>query len=149
MGRTLEAKEEVVEAGVADVGVSSEACVHGFEVDGTMMLVDLDGVSTAEGDLGAVLARGVGEDALVADRAARARSCSVDLGAGVEPEVVGEQGAAHEVRLASEEFEGFGDLDGGGQVDGGGEDAGGVAGFDRAGWGTGEEAGEAGCSWSL
>jgi hypothetical protein len=72
----------------------------------------------------------------------------VDLAAVVCPEVEGEQGAAHEVRLAGEELEGFGDLDGGGEVDGGGEDAGGVAGFDRAGGGLGEDAGEAG-GWVL
>ncbi len=54
------------------------------------------------------------------------------------------EGAAHEVGLAGEELEGFGDLDGGGEVDGGGEDAGGVAGFDRAGGRLGEDAGEAG-----
>ncbi len=46
--------------------------------------------------------------------------------------------------LVGEEFEGFGGLDGGGEVDGGGEDAGGVAGFYGAGWGLGEDAGEAG-----
>ncbi len=46
--------------------------------------------------------------------------------------------------LVGEEFEGLGGLDGGGEVDGGGEDAGGVAGFDRAGGGLGEDAGEAG-----
>ena len=62
----------------------------------------------------------------------------------VGPEVEGEEGAAHEVGLVGEEFEGFGGLDGGGEVDGGGEDAGGVAGFDGAGGGLGEDAGEAG-----
>ena len=48
------------------------------------------------------------------------------------------------MRLAGEEFEGFGDLDGGGEIDCGAEDAGGVAGFDGAGWGLGKDAGEAG-----
>ena len=91
------------------------------------------------------------EDVLVADLAAGAGGRGGDLGAseaegGGEggPEVDGEQGAAKEVRLAGEELEGFGDLDGGGEVDGGGEDAGGVAGFDRAGGGLGEDAGQAG-----
>ncbi|MCU1222894.1 MAG: hypothetical protein JWQ42_987 [Edaphobacter sp.] len=46
--------------------------------------------------------------------------------------------------LAGEELEGFCDLDGGGEVDGGGEYAGGVAGLYRAGWGLGEDAGQAG-----
>ncbi len=67
-----------------------------------------------------------------------------DFGALVGPEVEGEEGAAEEMGLAGEEFEGFGGLDGGGEVDGGAEDAGGVAGFDWAGGGSGEEAGEAG-----
>lgn len=129
MGRSLEAEEEIVGA---DVAVGCEAGVHGFEVDGAVMLVDLDGVAAAEGDLRAVFAGEVDEDALAADGTVGARGGGVDLGTGVEPEVVGEEGAAHEVRLASEEFEGFGDLDGGGEVDGGGEYAGGVAGFDWA-----------------
>src|SRR5208283_5823692 len=64
--------------------------------------------------------------------------------AGRVPEVEGEQGAAHEVRLAGKEFEGLGDLDGCGEIDGGGEDSGGVAGFDVAGGGLGKDAGETG-----
>jgi len=48
------------------------------------------------------------------------------------------------VGLAGEELEGFGGLNGGGEINGGGEDAGCVAGFDRAGGGLGEDAGEAG-----
>ncbi len=68
----------------------------------------------------------------------------VIFGSFVRPEVEGEEGAAHQVGLAGEELEGFGDLDGGGEIDGGGEDAGGVAGFDRAGGRLGEDAGKAG-----
>ncbi len=48
------------------------------------------------------------------------------------------------MRLLREELQGFGDLDGGGEVDGRGEDPGGVASFDVAGGGGGEDAGEAG-----
>jgi len=66
------------------------------------------------------------------------------VGGGWVPEIEGEQSAAHKVRLAGEEFQGFVDLDGGGEVDGGGEDAGGVAGVDVAGGRFGEDAGEAG-----
>ena len=68
----------------------------------------------------------------------------VDLATLVGPQVVREEGSAHEVGLVGEEFEGFGGLNGGGEVDGGGEDAGGVAGFDWAGGGLGEDAGETG-----
>ena len=74
----------------------------------------------------------------------------VDVGAGRGggvPKVEGEQGAAHEVRLAGEELERLSDLDGGGKVDCGGEDACGIAGVDVAGGGFGEDAGEAGGGW--
>ena len=126
-----------------DRGVG-EAVAHGGEVDGAVVLVDLDGVAAAEGDVGAAFAGEVGEDALAADGAVGVGGAGVDLAALVGPEVEGEEGAADEVGLVGEEFEGFGDLDGGGEVDGGGEDAGGVAGFDGAGGGLGEDAGEAG-----
>ena len=109
-----------------------------------VVLVDLDGVAAAEGDVGALVAGEVAEDAAVADFAVGAGGGGVDFGAGVGPEVEGEQGAAHGFGLAGEELEGFGDLEGGGEVDGGGEDAGGVAGVDVAGGGGGEDAGEAG-----
>ena len=143
VGAAAEAEEEVVGAEVLDVGVGGEAGAQGGEVDGAVVLVDLDGVAAAEGDVGAVAAGEVGEDALAADFAVGARGGGGDLGAvecaaGGVPEIEGEQGAAHEVGLAGEELEGFGDLDGGGEIDGGGEDAGGVAGFDVAGGGLGK-----------
>ena len=136
--------------------MAGEASAQGIEVYGAVMLVDLDGVSTAEGDVSAVLAGEVSKDALAADLAVGARSVGGDFGVvqitvvcrGAEacgvPEVEGEEGATHEMRLAGEELEGFGDLDGGGQIDGGGEDSGGVACFYVAGGGLGEDAGEAG-----
>ena len=46
-----------------------EAGAHGGEVDGTVVLVDLDGVAAAEGDVRAAFAGEVGEDALAADGA--------------------------------------------------------------------------------
>ena len=61
---SLEAQEEVVEA---DGAMGLEAIAHGGEVDGAMVLVDLDRVSAAEGDVGAAFAGEVGEDALAAD----------------------------------------------------------------------------------
>ena len=53
MGRALEAEEEIVEA---DGAVGAEAVAHGGEVDGAVVLVDLDGVAAAEGDVRAALA---------------------------------------------------------------------------------------------
>ena len=47
-----------------------ETVAHGDEVDGAVMLVDLDGVSAAEGDVRAAFAGEMGEDALAADIAA-------------------------------------------------------------------------------
>ena len=141
VGWPIESEEEVVEA---DFSVREEAVAHGGEVYGAVVLVDLDGVAAAEGDVGPADAGEVGEDALAADGAIGVGGAGVDLAALVCPEVVGEEGSAHQVGLVGEELEGFGGLDGGGEVDGGGEDAGGVAGFDRAGGGLGEDAGEAG-----
>ncbi len=147
MGWSLEAKEQIVGA---DGSVGGEALAHGGEVDGAVVLVDLDGVAAAEGDVGAAFSGEVGEDALAADGAVGVWLAGVDLALLVGPEVEGEEGAAHELRLAGEELEGFGGLDGGGEVDGGGEDAGGVAGFDGTSRGLGEDAGEAsGGGWCV
>ncbi len=148
VGRVGEAEEEAVGADVAE---GLEAGLQGGEVDGVVVLVDLDGVAAAEGDVRALLAGEMAEEALATDFAVGARGGGGDLGAGegvvgrCGPEVEGEQGAAHEMGLAGEELEGFGDLERGSEVDGGGEDAGGVAGFDVAGGGRGEDAGEARC----
>ena len=150
MRAAAEAEQKVVGAEGFDVGVGLEAGLEGGEVDGAAVLVDLDGVAAAEGDVWASRAGEVGEDALAADLAAGAGRAGGDLGAfqggvaGGSPEIEGEQGAAHELRLAGEELEGFGDLDGGGEIDGGGEDAGGVAGLDIAGGWGGKDAGETG-----
>ena len=53
MSSTLEAEEHVVGAEVLDVGVLGEAVAHGGEVDGAVTFVDLYGVATAEGYVGA------------------------------------------------------------------------------------------------
>lgn len=140
----MEAEEELVEAEVVDVCVRRESIAHGSEVDWAMVLVNLNRVAAAEGDVRAAFAGEVGEEALSADGAGGVGFGGVDLSALVGPEVVGEEGAAHEVGLVGEEFESLGGLDGGGEVDRGGEDAGGVAGFYGAGGRLGEDAGEAG-----
>jgi hypothetical protein len=130
--------------------VSAEASLEGSEVDGTVMLVDLHGVAAAEGDVGAILTGEVDEDALGTYWAVGAWGPGGNLGAvdfaviGWAPEVEGEQGATHKVRLTGKELEGLGDLDGGGEIDCGGEDSGGVTGLDVAGGRLGEDAGEAG-----
>ena len=139
--RTFEAKEKAVEA---DVSVGDEAVAHGGKVDGAVMLVDLDGVASAEGDVGAAFPCQMREATLSADGAVGIRGGGVHFAVVIAPEIVGEEGAAHQVGLAGKELEGFGDLDGGGEVDGGGKDAGGVAGFDGAGGWLGEDAGKAG-----
>ena len=59
----------------------AEAGAHGGEVDGPVMLVDLDGVAAAESDVGAVAAGKMGEDALPADLAVGAGGAGCDLGA--------------------------------------------------------------------
>ncbi len=118
---------------------------HGGEVDGAVVLVDLDGVAAAEGDVGAAWSPARWRKMRWSQTSQSARGVPVLISERVVcPEIEGEEGAAHEVGLVGEELEGFGDLDGGGEVDGGGEDAGGVAGVDVAGGGGGEDAGEAG-----
>ena len=150
VGAAAEAEQEGVRADVGEVGDGGELVLHGGEVDGAMVLVDLDGVAAAEGDVGAEGSGEVGEVAEVADLAAGARGGGGDFsvieagGCGGLPKFEAKKGSAQEVVLAGEDFEGFGDLQGGGKVDGGGEDAGGVAGFDGAGGWGGEDAGEAG-----
>ena len=126
MWGALEAEEEVIKA---NGSMGTETVAHSGEVNGAMMFVDLNGVATAEGDVGAAFSSEVREDALAANGATGVWGSGVDLAALVCPEVVTEDGATHEVGLVREEFECFGSLNGGGQVDGRGEDPGGVAGF--------------------
>lgn len=139
MGWSREAEEEIVET---DFSVGEEAGAHGGEVDGAMVLMDLDRVPATEGDVRAADAGEVREEALAADGAVGVWGAGVDLATLVAPQVEGDEGSAHEVGLVGEEFEGFGGLNGGGEVNGCREDAGGVAGFDWAGGGLGEDAGE-------
>ena len=56
MRAALEAEEELVEAEVVDVGVGGETVAHGDEVNGAMVLVNLDGVAAAESDVRAAIA---------------------------------------------------------------------------------------------
>ena len=141
VGWATEAKEEVVET---DSSVGAEAVAHGGEVDGAVVLVDLDGVAAAESDVRTTLSPEVREQAQGADRAGGVGSAGIDLATLVCPEVVREQGAAHQVRLVGQEFEGFAGLDGSGEVDSGGEDSDGVTGLYGAGGRFREDAGEAG-----
>jgi hypothetical protein len=76
-----EAEEEVVGTKLLDLGVGAEAGAESGEVDGAMVLVDLDGVATAEGDVSAVLTGEMGEGPVAADLAAGARRAGGDLGA--------------------------------------------------------------------
>ena len=79
VGWALEAEEEIVEA---DLTVGGEAVAHGGEVHGAAVLVDLDGVAAAEGDVRAALAGEVGEEALAADGAVGVGFGGADLAAG-------------------------------------------------------------------
>src|ERR1700722_18434160 len=139
MRGTVEAQKEVVKA---DAAVGGKADTHSREVDRAVVLVNLDGVAAAEGDVGASDACEVGEGALTAYGAGRIGTAGVNLAVLVGPEIVREEGAAHEMWLVGEELEGLGGLERGGQVDGGGEDAGGVTSFDGAGGGLGGDGGE-------
>ena len=76
VGWAVEAEEEVVEA---DGTVGLEPVAHGGEVDWAVVLVDLDGVAAAEGDVGAADAGEVREDALAADGAGGVGGAGVDL----------------------------------------------------------------------
>jgi hypothetical protein len=78
VGWVLEAEEEIVET---DGAVGAEAVAHGAEIYWAVMLVDLDGVAAAEGDVRAADACEVREDALAADGAGGVGSAGVDFAA--------------------------------------------------------------------
>ena len=149
-GAAAEAEQERVGANVRYIRVGGERGLQGGEVDGTVVLVDLDGIAAAQGDVRAMGASEVRETAEITDLAAGALSGGGDLGVveagcrGGCPQVEGDEGAAKQMELAGEDFEGFSDLEGSGEVDGGGKDAGSVAGLDRTDRGHGKDAGEAG-----
>ena len=82
---TFEAEKKFVEAEIVDVGVGHEAVAHGAEVDGAVVLVDLDGVAAAEGDVGAAFSCEMGEDAVAADGAVGVGFGGGDLAAIVGP----------------------------------------------------------------
>ena len=113
VGWTVEAKEEIVKT---DLAVGGETVAHGGEVDGALMLVNLDRVSAAEGDVWAAFAGEMREDALGADCAGGVGLRGVDFATLVGPEIEGEERSADEVGLAGKELEGFGDLDGGDEI---------------------------------
>ena len=149
VGAAREAEEHGVCAQAGNAGLANEGGVEGGEVERAGVLVYLDRVAAAEGDVRAGGAGEVGEGAgglLVgaADEALGVRTGSGDFAALVGPKIPGEEGAAEELRLVGEKFECLVGLKGGGEVNGGGEDAGGIAGFCEAGGRGGEEAGEAG-----
>ena len=91
MGWAVEAEEEVIET---DLAVGGEAVAHGGEINWAVMLVDLDGVSAAEGDVRAAFSGEMSEDALGADGAGGVGPGGIDLASLIAPEVEGEEGAA-------------------------------------------------------
>ena len=80
----------------------------GGKVDGAVVLVDLDGVAAAEGDVGAGAPARWVKLRMIADGALGIGGGGGDLGALIAPEIEGEQGAADEMRLAGEELESLG-----------------------------------------
>lgn len=138
-----EAEQQGIEA---DSAMGLEPGGEGGKIHGTAVLVNLDGVASAEGNVGAELAAKVPEIAgRAADGAVWSRDGgSPELGVFVGPEVMREQGTAHRGAIPGEEFEGLCGLKRGDEVDGHAEDACGFAGFDRTcRWG-GKDAGQAG-----
>jgi len=87
VGRALKAEEKIIEA---DLPMGCEAVAHGGEVDGTVVLVNLDGVSSAEGDVGTAFAGEMSELPLAADGAVRTGPVGGDLGAFARPQIKGE-----------------------------------------------------------
>lgn len=110
-----------------------------------MVLVNLHGVATAQGDVGAAFAAQGVKVACAADLAVSSRSPGGDFAAIAAPEIVGEEGAAHLSGLSGEKFEGFRDSDGGGEVDCRTEDARGVASVEVSLGRRWKDAGETGC----
>jgi hypothetical protein len=82
MRSAFEAEKKVIET---DLSVRCEAIAHGGEVDGAVMLVNLDGVPPAERDVGAAFAGEMAEDSLTADGAAWTRLAGGDFGAFARP----------------------------------------------------------------
>ena len=64
---TAKAEQEVVGSKVLEVVLEGEPCVESVEVDGAIVLMDLDRIATAECDVGAAFAGEVGEDAGATD----------------------------------------------------------------------------------
>jgi len=85
VGRVVEAEEEIVEA---DGSVGLKAVAHGGKVDGAVVLVDLDGVASAKGDVRAAFAGEMGEDAFAADFASGVWFGGAYFATVVAPEVV-------------------------------------------------------------
>ena len=85
VGRVGEAEEEAVGACVLNLAEALETGFQLGEIQGVVVLVDLDGVAAAEGDVGALVSGEGAEDALVADFAVGAGGGGVDFGAGVGP----------------------------------------------------------------
>ena len=87
MGAAAESEKEIVETEILNVVVGDEAVAHCGEVDGAVVLVDLDGVAAAEGDVGTTFAGKMGEDTLAADVAVRIGLAGVDFAMFVIPQI--------------------------------------------------------------
>jgi len=138
---TPELENEVI---VPHAAVWGETQGEKLEIHGAMLLVNLDRVAAAEGDVRAAFAGKMRELATVAAAAAFTRTSGGDLGVLVGPNVPGEQGAAELGAGSDQQLDRFGGGEGSHQVDRAVQDARGVAGFDQARRRVGKDAGEAG-----
>ena len=87
-----ELQDELV---VADGAVRTQASRHLSEVHGTLLLVNLHGISATESDVGPALSGEVDKVTLPASAASREGPGGGDFRALVRPDIPGEQGAPH------------------------------------------------------
>ena len=155
VGATAETKQQRVGSHVREIRVGGQLPVHGGEINGTLMLVDLNGVAAAKRDVGTGSAGKMDEAAVVADLTARAWIGGGDLGmveagcSGGLPKIEGDKGSAKEMMLSGEDFQGFGDLQGRREVDRRRENAHRVAGLNRTRRRLRKDASEAGSGLEL
>ena len=101
IGRVFKTEQQAIRADLAE---RCETFAEGDEVQGTVVFVDLDGVTAAEGDVGALLARERAEDSPAADLAVETRLDGRNLRTVACPEIEGEQRPSHEMGLMGEEL---------------------------------------------
>ena len=121
-----ESEQEFVVPDIGDGGC--KPCLQRFQIESSTTLVNLDGVTPAEGDVRLRLSLEIRELTASAGAAGWILGHADGLKmAG--PNIAGDQAAVERLFTTSQELEGFGDFERGDEVDDGAEDADGVAGF--------------------